>query len=910
MSDHSKLWTPGSRRPPSMLDDDAQGQGPVQLTPRDEAAVQKSEVDEAATAEHEAAEPAPRQEPPAAAPKPRPAAAPVRRMKSGGGGGGRMPGWIKFLAFAFGGVVLLAFAGIGATAFYLNKLSQDLPDYKVLAEYTPPVTTRVYGGDGTLVAEFARERRLFVPMSAIPDHVKYAFVSAEDKTFFEHSGLDTRGIVRAGLSNIDNYLKGRRLEGGSTITQQVAKNFLLSSEQKLERKIREMLVTRRIEKAFTKDHILELYLNEIYLGNRSYGVAAAALNYFDKSLDELTISDAAYLAVLPKAPNNYHPIDKHERALERRNWVIDRMLDDKRITKEQAESAKAEPLGAVMAPPLGARDWASEYFAEEVRKQIAQLYGTDALYDGGLAVRTTLNPRLQTAAATALRRWLVEYDRRHGWRGPIATMDAGEDWVLVFDAQVKTLKDMKKVADDLEPWVPAVVLSAAKDEAIVGLAGGLQGRIPLDDIKWARAYEDVNRMGPEPASAATVLTKGDIVMVEAVTPAQEGVRGDYSLKQIPAVNGAFVAIDPHTGRVLAMVGGFSFQLSEFNRALQALRQPGSTFKPFVYAAALDNGYTPSSIVLDAPFVAPGVDSWWKPGNYQEGRFYGESTLRLGVEQSRNTMTARLAQDIGIGKIVDYVQRFNLSEKMPRELAIALGASETTLMKITAAYGIFVNGGKSVTPVIIDRIQDRTGKTIYKRDERPCAECSVSAWTGQSEPQLADARQQSMDPRTAYQIVSILEGVVQRGTGSAVRKVVDKPVAGKTGTTNDYRDAWFVGFSPDLAAGAFVGFDQPTPLGDTEAGGKVAAPIFGDFMAAALKDEPAIPFRVPSGIRQVRVNAKTGRPAGPNDPNVILEAFKAEDAISAGLSNDDLTLDPLSAAPRADAPPTDDLTGLY
>lgn len=806
--------------------------------------------------------------------------------------------------------MLAGFAALGGGALYLNKLSQDLPDYKVLAEYTPPVTTRVYGADGTLVAEFARERRLFVPITAIPDHVKYAFVSAEDKSFFEHDGLDSRGILRAGISNIDNYLKGRRLEGGSTITQQVAKNFLLSSEQKLERKIREMLVTRRIEKAFTKDHILELYLNEIYLGNRSYGVAAAALNYFNKAMDELTIADAAYLAVLPKAPNNYHPIEKHDRALDRRNWVIDRMAEDKRITKEQAEAAKAEPLGAVMAPPLGARDWASEYFAEEVRKQLAQLYGADALYDGGLAVRTTLNPRLQTAAANALRRSLVAYDRRHGWRGPLATMTVGADWAQAFEAQVKALKDAKKVADDLQPWVPAVVLSASKDEAVIGLTGGAEGRVALDDLKWARAFRTVDSMGPEIASAAQVLAKGDIVMVEPKAPAKEGERGDYSLQQIPAVNGAFVALNPHTGRVLAMVGGFSFQLSEFNRAIQAERQPGSTFKPFVYAAALDSGYTPSSIVLDAPFVAPGVDSWWKPGNYQEGRFYGESTLRLGVEQSRNTMTARLAQDLGIGRIVDYVARFRLSERMPRELAIALGAAETTLMKITAAYGVFVNGGKSVTPVLIDRIQDRTGKTIYKRDDRVCESCSASAWTGQSEPQLPDPRQQVMDPRTAYQIVSILEGVVQRGTGGAVRRLVDKPVGGKTGTTNDYRDAWFVGFSPDIAAGAYVGFDQPAPLGEGEAGGRAAAPIFGEFMAEALKDEAAIPFRVPSGIRLVRVNAKSGRPAGPNDPNVILEAFKAEDSLSAGPSNDDLQLDPLSAAPSADPPPTDDLTGLY
>ena len=827
---------------------------------------------------------------------------------------GAPPMWLKVFGVLFGVMCVAGLAAAGGAAFYLNKLSQDLPDYKKLAEYAPPVTTRVYGGDGSLVAEFARERRLFVPISAIPDHVKFAFVSAEDKSFYEHSGLDTKGIARAAIANVGNYLQGRRLEGGSTITQQVAKNFLLSNEQKLERKIREMLVTRRIEKAFTKDHILELYLNEIYLGNRSYGVAAAALNYFNKSLDELTVADAAYLATLPKAPNNYHPIEKHERAMERRNWVIERMFEDGRITAEERDSARASPLDAVMAPPLGARDWASEYFAEEVRKEVQTRFGADALYDGGLAVRTTLDPALQAEGAKALRHWLVEYDRRHGWRGAIAKIEMSDDWAPAFAAKVKSLTDAKQIADDLAPWRPALVLKTEPKSASIGFADGTQGKIELSGMSWARAYKSVDALGPEVTGVPQVISRGDVVMVSpSLNDSGAAVDGAFELQQIPAVNGAFIAIDPHTGRVLAMVGGFSFQMSEFNRALQASRQPGSTFKPFVYAAALDNGYTPSSIVLDAPFVAPGVDSWWKPGNYQEGRFYGESTLRLGLEQSRNTMTARLAQDLGIGRIVDYVARFRLSENMPRELAISLGASETTLMKITAAYSIFVNGGKRVEPLLIDRVQDRDGKTVYRRDERACEDCVAEAWTGQSEPQLADEREQVMDPRTAYQIVSMLEGAVLRGTGTAVRKVVDKPVAGKTGTTNEYRDAWFVGFSPDLAAGVFIGFDLPAPLGQGEAGGRVAAPVFGEFMADALKDRAAIPFRVPSGIRLVRVNAKTGRPAGPGDPNVILEAFKAEDSITQGPSADDYDLGTLSSQPPpppADAPPADDLTGLY
>ncbi len=818
-----------------------------------------------------------------------------------------LPLWIKIAGYAMAGGAALSLLAIAGFALYLFGLSRDLPDYASLAEYEPPVTTRVYANDGSLVAEFARERRLFMPIEAMPQLIKDAFISAEDKSYYEHEGLDFRGIVRAQLSNIGNLVSGRRLEGGSTISQQVAKNFLLSSEQKIERKMKEWLVTRRIERAFTKDHILELYLNAIYLGNRSYGVAAAALNYFDKALGELTVEEAAYLAAIPKGPNNYHPVNNYDRALERRNWVIARLFEDGKITKEQLDAATATPLAAKIAPPLGARDWASEYFAEEVRKQIAERFGSEALYDGGLAVRTTIDPRFQKTAGAALRRWLVDYDQRHGWRGPISTMAVADTWKEDFAEVEKTQTASKSLSADLAPWVPALVLSASHNEATIGFDDGGEGTIPLDAMKWARAYKSVDALGAEVTNAASVVKKGDVIYVE---PLQQA--GTYALRQPPAVNGALVAIDPHTGRVLAMVGGFSFQLSDFNRAIQASRQPGSTFKPFVYAAALDSGYTPSSIVLDAPFVAPSVGSWWKPGNYAEGRFYGESTLRLGIEQSRNTMTARLAQDLGIARILEYVERFNLSDNLPRELAISLGSGETTLMRITAGYSTFVNGGKRVTPSLIDRVQDKSGKTVFVSDARACADCSGLPWNDQAEPQLADDREQIIDPRTAYQMVSLLEGVVQRGTGSAVRKVVTKPVAGKTGTTNDYKDAWFVGFAPDLAAGVFIGFDLPASLGEGEAGGGVAAPVFGDFMAEALKDEAGIPFRIPSGVRLVRVNAKTGRPATAGDPNVILEAFKAEDSLTAQPSGDDLALDPLSAAPATPQaqPSVDDLNGIY
>ncbi|MEM8772932.1 MAG: penicillin-binding protein 1A [Pseudomonadota bacterium] len=828
--------------------------------------------------------------------------------------GGWIAGVFKLAGIGFAAAAL---TGIGAAVFagfYLANLNKDLPPYAQLAEYAPPVTTRVYAGDGSLAAEFARERRLFVPVEQMPDHVKQAFVSAEDKSFYEHTGLDMRGLVRSQISNISNILNGRRLEGGSTITQQVAKVFLLTSEQKIDRKLREMLISRKMERTFTKDHILELYLNEIYLGNRSYGVAAAALNYFDKPLSELTIAEASYLAAITKGPSNYHPVDNEDRAVTRRNWVIGRLLEDGHITQEEADEARAQPLGAQIAPPLGARDWTMEYFAEEVRKEIVDLYGVEALYDGGLSVRTSVDPRLQRAAGAALRKWLAEYDMRHGWRGAVDNMDVVEDgdednnWRTAFPEKVDALRETRRISDDLSPWRPALVLSVAEAQATVGFEDGSQGVIPLSEVTWAREHLSANKLGEEISSVNDVLSKGDIVYTDKTTDDD----AMFALRQPPAVNGGLIAIDPHTGRVLAMVGGFSFRLSEFNRAVQAERQPGSTFKPFVYSAALDSGYTPASTVLDAPFVAPGVDSWYKPGNYIEGRYYGNSTLRLGIEQSRNAMTARLAQDLGIGRIMDYVDRFKLSENLPRELAISLGAGETTLTRITAAYSTFVNGGMRVEPALIDRIQDRTGKTVYTRDNRVCSACDAPFWYGQAEPQLADPREEVLDPRTAYQVTSILEGAVVRGTGSAVRKASDKPLAGKTGTTNDYKDAWFVGFSPDLAAGVYVGFDMPQTLGQNESGGKVAAPIFADFMVEALSDEAGIPFRVPSGVRLVRVNAKSGKPAGPGEGNVILEAFKSDDIIGSGPSSEELYLDPLSSAGLVEEPEDEEegLNGLY
>lgn len=781
---------------------------------------------------------------------------------------------LRVFATLFAGLFVLGVGGALAGFYMLWRLSNDLPSYDHLADYTPPVMTRVHAGDGGLIAEYARERRMFVPIETIPEHVVHAFLAAEDKNFYTHTGVDAQGVLRAVVTNIWNVLNDRRLVGASTITQQVAKNFLLSSDVTVERKVKEALLALKLERAFTKDQILELYLNQIYLGLGSHGVAAAALNYFDKSLTELTLAEAAYLAALPKAPNNYHPFRQRERAIARRNWVIGRMLDNEFITSYQASVARSEDL-VVTPRPFGAQIVEASYFVEQVRRDLYERYGEEKLYESGLSVRTTLNTDLQSKARTALRDGLVAYDQRHGWRGATATLEANTTWT-------KALSEMD-LPDDLAPWTLAVVIGLSESEAKIGLrptrdiSGAfldeiVTSTIPLAEMTWARRYVSDTSIGPEITTPADVLKIGDVIHVAPVTD-EAGALTHYALRQVPAVNGAIVALDPHTGRVLALQGGFSYELSEFNRVVQATRQPGSAFKPFVYAAALDRGFTPSSLVLDAPFVmdqGPGL-ALWKPENYGH-RFYGPSTLRLGIEKSRNVMTVRLAQNIGMGVVRDYARRFGIRDNLPAVLSMALGAGETTLLRLTSAYAMLVNGGREVTPTLIDRVQDRRGATIFRHDTRPCDACIAQVWENQAAPVLPDVRAQVLSPQTSYQVVSMLEGVVERGTARSVQ-AVGRPIAGKTGTSNDERDAWFVGFAPDLAVGVFVGFDTPRPMGRGETGGKIAAPIFRDFMIAALGDSPAVPFRIPEGINLVRVNGKTGLLAAPGDEDVILEAFK-------------------------------------
>lgn len=772
--------------------------------------------------------------------------------------------YLKIAAIAIGSAVVL---GIVLVTVVLYRFGAALPDVDQLQDYQPPVTTRIHAADGRLIGEYARERRLFMPLEAIPQPLINAFLAAEDKNFYSHSGIDYFGVVRAVFDNLYNYVAGRRLVGASTITQQVAKNFLLTNEMSYERKIKEAILAYRIEQAFDKDQILELYLNEIYLGQGmhpqgSYGVAAAALSYFGKSLSELTLAETAYLAALPKAPSNYHPVKRAEAAKGRRDWVLRRMAEDRVITRDQRDDAIAEPLEMKGGGDGGI--YTADYFNEEIRREVANLYGFNALYEGGLSIRSTLDSRLQAIAETALRNGLIAYDRRHGWRGPMARITL-EDWKKKLQAL--------KISTGPASWRLAAVLAVDADGADVGLADGARGRIAFEQMAWARQWLKGQSVGAAPSKPSDVVKPGDVIVIEKMTG--EGADRDrYHLRQIPAAEGAIVAIDPHTGRVLALVGGFDYHASQFDRAMQAVRQPGSAFKPFVYAAALDSGYTPSDLVLDAPFVmdqGPGLPKW-RPQNYSH-EFYGPSTLRLGVEKSRNLMTVRLAQNVGMAKISQYAHNFGITDNMPRMLSMALGAGETTVLNLTTAYAMLVNGGKRITPSLIDRIQDRRGQTVFRHDKRACPGCEAASWNGQPAPDLPDSREQVIDPGTAYQMVSMLEGVVLRGTGARI-SAIGKPLAGKTGTTNDNFDNWFVGFAPDIAVGVFIGFDTPQSLGSRETGASSAAPVFQEFMEKALKDQPATPFRIPPGIRLVRVNSKTGQPTSPGDRNVILEAFKA------------------------------------
>src|SRR6201998_2736621 len=709
---------------------------------------------------------------------------------------------VKIFRFLFVCAVMLAVAGgefVGIPLWYFGRA---LPDYQQLAHYQPPIMTRVQAGDGRLLAEYATERRIFVPIQAIPKPVINAFLSAEDKNFYNHHGVDPVSILRAAITDVSRFRANRRPVGASTITQQVAKNMLLSNEVSVERKIKEVLLATRIEAALPKDRILELYLNEIYLGDGAYGVAAAALAYFDKSLDELSLGEAAFLAGLPKAPNRYNPKRVPQAAQARRDWVIDRMVEDGVVTQAKATQAEGEPLelharqqpGRTVAP----------YFAEEVRRELLARYGDKIVYGAGLSVRTSLDERLQAASDKALRDGLIAYDRSHGgWRGAIARIDPKGDWPAQL-AKVPT----PGVARDVG-WHLALVTRTDADGAAIGFTSGVTGRIPFSEMRWARLWRGADHFGPYPRSAADVVKPGDVVMVEPIqASASKGegaggkLQGIFTLCQVPEVSGALVVMDPHTGRVLAISGGFSFEISQFARATQAKRQTGASLKPFIFLTALDHGFTPSTLIDDSPISlpqGPGLPMW-TPRNYtkegQEAKYRGPTPLRIAIEKSIDTITVRAATMIGLEPVADTVEAFGIMDHMPREYSMVLGAGETTPLRMTAAYAMLVNGGKRITPTFIDRIQDRNGATIFRADQRPCRDCEDVDWQHQPVPAPPDEREQVAARGSAYQIVTMLEGVVDRGTGTAV-KAVGKPIAGKTGTTNDWRAAGLVGFPPVL-----------------------------------------------------------------------------------------------------------------
>jgi len=786
---------------------------------------------------------------------------------------------VRFLGFLFAAGTVLFLVGVAGTAGMIWHYSKDLPDYSQLQDYEPPVMTRVHATDGSLLGEYSRERRLYLPIQAVPKLVINAFLAAEDKNFYDHGGIDFTGMARAGLVYIQNYGSNRRPQGASTITQQVAKNFLLTNEVSFTRKIKEALLAMRIERAYSKDKILELYLNEIYLGLGAYGVAAASLVYFDKSVNELSIAEAAYLAAMPKAPGALHPVKNHDRAVERRNYVIDRLVENGWIKQTDADKARKEPL-VVTSRANGAKTFAGEFFAEEVRRDIFERYGEKKLYEGGLSVRTTLDPKIQVMARKTMAAGLVNYDEAQGYRGAASKLDVSGDWGVKL-ADVKSLSD-------ISPWRMAVVLETSDQSARIGFQPGRElggavakerqtGLITIDGVKWARVASGPMR-GKTPTSVSQVLSPGDVIYADPLFKDGSPVEGQFRLRQLPEVSGAMVVMDPWTGRVLAMVGGFSFDQSQFNRATQAYRQPGSSFKPIVYSAALDNGYTPSTVVVDAPIeIDQGQGSGvWRPENFDAGKYNGPMTLRNALRLSRNTVTVRLAQDIGMPLIGEYARRFGVYDELPNYLSYSLGAGETTALRMVTAYSMIANGGRRVKPTLIDRIQDRYGHTIFKHDARECRGCDApDGWHNQAEPQLVDRREQVLDAMTAYQITSMLEGVVQAGTATVVKEV-GKPIAGKTGTTNEAKDAWFVGYSPDIAVAIYMGYDKPRTLGRGNAatGGHLAAPIARDFLKLALVDKPAIPFKVPAGIKLVRVEAKSGMRAGPGDGGrTILEAFK-------------------------------------
>ncbi|WP_440927174.1 penicillin-binding protein 1A [Candidatus Pelagibacter sp.] len=727
--------------------------------------------------------------------------------------------------------------------------SNDLPDYKFLKSYKPPVSSKVYSGNGDLVADFSKEKRVFVPFNSIPKNVINAFLSAEDKNFFKHPGVDAKGVIRAVINNISNILSSKRLEGASTITQQVAKNFLLTNEVSLNRKIKEAILAFRIERALSKERILELYLNQIYLGSGAYGVAAASLEYFDKSIKELNYSEAALLAALPKAPSRYNPYRDPDIAKFRRNLVLKNLLDNNYLTSEWYEKLTKEEIILKKNKKIYLED--AQYFIEDVRKSVIETLSYDKVYKQGFNINTSIDLNLQTIATKSLRDGLIAYDKRKGWRGSLTNKIYNSEWK----------KDLEKYKlENSINWKLAIVKKINKFSAEIETEDNIKGVIEYQSISWTK--KDFNK----------ILKPGDVIYVKNV---KDNI---FNLKQLPKVNGGIIVMDPFTGRVLALSGGFSFKQSEFNRATQAKRQPGSAFKPFVYALALENNFTPTSLVLDAPLVLDQGDDlkMWKPENYGK-KFYGPSTLRVGLEKSRNLMTVRIAQNLGVEKIVDFSKALKIYDNPEELLSISLGSTETTLLKLTSAYSVFVNRGKLVEPILIDRIQDSEGNTIFNNEKRKCINCDQISYLTNDYPEIKNNYTQIFSSETAFQMTSILEGVVQRGTAKKL-KDLNLNIAGKTGTTNKNTDTWFIGFTSNLLVGVYVGSDNPTSLGKHETGSKTALPIFKSFISDSVNKYDARPFKASKGTVMMVVDPLTGQKAKFNSKNTIIEVFKKENVV--------------------------------
>ncbi len=729
----------------------------------------------------------------------------------------------------------------------LWTFSNNIPDYKFLKNYKPPVSSKMYSGDGEVVADFSKEKRIFVPFNALPKNVINSFLSAEDKNFFSHPGVDAKGVLRAIINNIQNIMTSKRLEGASTITQQVAKNFLLSNEVSLNRKIKEAILAFRIERTLSKDRILELYLNQIYLGSGAYGVAAASLEYFDKSIKELNYNEAALLAALPKAPSKYNPYRNIELAKYRRDLVLKNLFENGFLEKKNYTNFKNEPIKLKKSKKVFSED--AQYYIEDVRKKIIDQLTYEKVYNQGYNINTPINLNLQKIATISLRNGLISYDRRKGWRGPITNIAYKNNWFKNIDKNNILEKSIE--------WKIAIVKKVNQFHADIETENKVFGKIEYKDVSWTKK------------EFTEILKKGDIIYVKKIKD------NLFSLQQLPEINGGVVVMDPYTGRVFALSGGFSFNNSEFNRSSQALRQPGSAFKPFVYALALENKYTPSSLILDAPLVLDqGIDlKKWKPENYGK-KFYGPSTLRIGLEKSRNLMTVRISRNLGIDKVANFSKKMNIYENPNVLLSISLGSAETTLLKLTSAYCSFVNGGKLVDPIIIDRIQDGEGNTIINNENRKCINCDEISFTGKEFPTIKDNYSQVISAETAYQITSILQGAVERGTGKKLKKL-NLNLAGKTGTTNENTDAWFIGFTSNLVIGVYVGMDNPKPLGKFETGSKAALPVFKEFVKKAVKKSDSRPFKVPQNITLMVIDADTGEKAKFSSKNTIIESYKSK-----------------------------------